>query len=99
MTIKAQVLACCLRARGQVGKDTVFYVVNGGQRTRAYAVPTNPRTPAMEANRLLWKNGMVYWKAQAQSFRDTYIAKVKKSYRTMMGHNLFMRHYMRGDYP
>lgn len=94
MTLDDLVLGSSLEARGQVNKETVFYVVNGEQRKRAYAVPADPQSPAQISWRIFWRNGMEYWHAQVQSFRDTYNIRAKKYYPRMLGFNLFMRDWI-----
>lgn len=98
MAIEDIIVGSSIRARGQINKKKVFYVVHGEQRVRAYAVPTDPQTPRQLSKRAFWRNGMEYWYAQPQSFRDDYKAKAKKYYPTMFGVNLFMRDWVREVY-
>lgn len=98
MTLEDFVLASGFKARGQINKELIFYVVDGEQRIRDYVVPTDPQTPAQLSARAFWRNGMEYWHNESQTFRDNYNAKAKKYYSRMLGVNLFMRDWVREVY-
>lgn len=86
-----------ITARGQIGKTSIYYVVYGYQRKRAYAVPNDPQTQAQLDARQHFADGMTYWKAQPQSFRDKYIELVSHNFSRLLPHNLFMRRWIKGD--
>ena len=67
-----------INARGQIGKQYIFYIVKGNQRKRAYAVPANPQTPRQEANRSFFKNGVEYWNNESAGFRQAYFDRVEQ---------------------
>lgn len=67
-----------ITARGQVGKQYIFYVVNGYQRKRAYAIPDNPRTARQKSNRSFFKNGVKWWQSATEVFREGYFTRVQE---------------------
>ena len=67
-----------INARGQIGKQYIYYIVKGNQRKRAYAVPSNPQTPRQQANRSFFKNGVEWWNNESDSFRQSYFDRVEQ---------------------
>jgi len=84
------------RASGQIGKASVYYVRKGIQCKRSYVVPIQPDTQDQIDVRNNFKNGMLFWKVQEQSFRNEYNEKVKNPFLKMWGVNLFMSKWLRG---
>lgn len=87
-----------LVSRGQVGREWVYYVVDGYQRTRAYKVPTDPESPHQLSKRAHWSNGVEWWHNESPSFRSNYDVTAKNLNLAMTGFNLFMRDWSEGVY-
>ena len=83
--------------RGQIAKTSVYYIVHGWQRKRAYAVPADPQTEAQLTVRTHFAAGKTCWDAQDQNYRDTYNEKAKRVYVSMTGYNLFMRRWLKHE--
>ena len=57
--------------------------------------PTNPRTPAQEANRAKFAAAMVAWQALTPEEKGVYNKRAKK--RSMFGWGLFIREYYQAN--
>ncbi|HOW82355.1 MAG TPA: hypothetical protein PK573_07340 [Spirochaetota bacterium] len=77
---------------GSVG-NLVLYKRYGRTVMRAWIMPPNPRTPAQQANRSLFRRAMISWRALPDYEKDSYNHKGKKL--GMTGHNLFISRYMK----
>ena len=57
--------------------------------------PTNPRTPAQQANRQKFADAMAAWQALTPAQRQEYTAEAKKQ--NMFGWGLFIRRYYQSN--
>ena len=98
MVSKEQGTGYDIQARGQIGKEWIYYVVNGYQRKRAYVIPNDPKSPRQLSKRAFWRNGVEWWKNESQNFRDNYNITAKNLSLAMTGHDLFMQDWTKGVY-
>ena len=78
---------------GQVGKAGVFANWKGIQYRRKYVIPANPNTPAQQAVRADFTNGVDKWHSFDALQSESY--KPLASGQAMSGFNLFMSRWMK----
>ncbi len=86
-----------LRARGQFKKTYVYYVVNGVQKRRGYAVPNDPNTPRQQARKAFFRNGSEYWYNLPAGEKEAWTVASKKIKQAWDGKNYFLRKWLKGE--
>ena len=81
-------------ARKQVGKCVIFryYSRKRLQQAYPYVVPSNPMTPAQQANRMKFASAMAAWAVLPDAQKEQYKHRVRD--RKMYPKNLFVKEYM-----
>lgn len=87
------------RARKQFAKRLIFrfYTPLKRQDCYPYNVPSNPQTPAQQANRYLFRDAMAAWSALPQEEKDVWNYRAKEL--SLFGKNLFVKQYMLSHQP
>ena len=82
----------CAVLHGKLG-DYIYrhYPAQSTQKVPAY-VPTNPQTPAQQAWRQVFADGIAAWKALSAEAKAEWWRKAKK--KQMCGPHLFQRQYL-----
>lgn len=81
-----------VEVRGSFNKETVFRVVRGRQDRMDYYTPTNPRTPAQQSQRALFRQAIRSWQALSDEEQGQWNAAAKGTRRR--GFDLYMSTYL-----
>jgi len=83
-----------ISARGQIGKEWIYYVRNGIQRRKPYKVPANPQSESQQANRALFESAVSSWQGLSQQTKDSYNVLASRLTKRMSGYNLYLRKFL-----
>lgn len=78
------------KAYGTLGNVLTYQGRKGFRHTHKKAVPTNPRSPAQIADRLLFSNAVAGWQALAPEQKQVYNAK-SAQYGNIPGFNIYIK--------
>ncbi len=79
-----------LKASGSIGGILTYQGRKGFRHTHKKAVPTNPRTPAQIADRLLFANAVAGWQALNPAEKQVY-NDMSAQYGNIPGFNIYIK--------
>lgn len=83
-----------IQIRGTIGKTFVYQVIHGEQFKRRYVIPYDPKTPAQQRLRDLFKKAIQSWKKFSDQEKSD-LEKLKPAYLIMSGFNYYISSYMK----
>lgn len=81
-----------LSASGTIGKVLTYQGRKGFRHTHKKALPTNPRTPAQTADRLVFANAVAAWQALNPAQKQVYNDQ-SMQYGNIPGFNIYIKLY------
>ena len=83
-----------LMLRGTVAQEITFRVRHGRQEAYRYTVPSNPRTPAQQRWRGIFRGAIQWWHSLTPSEKGAYNTVARKR-GTVTGMNFYVSEYLR----